>query len=77
MNEKSRLTIEERSKSTKEIYEKKYPKEEVLKNPLIAIEAIGWLKCTEQYMPSLSKWIDLEIKFLLTIVAVSSAISED
>ena len=70
MNEKSKVAIEERHKSTKEIYNETYPREEILENPLIALEAIGWLKCTEQYIPSLSSWVYEEITFLLTVVVL-------
>lgn len=70
MNEKSKETLEERSKSTKEIYHETYPHEMIVKNPLIATEAIGWLKCTKQYIPSLSDWIDIEILYLLSTVVL-------
>lgn len=55
----------EKSKTIREIFYEIYPKSEVTENPMIAIEAIGWLKCAKQYNPSISQWIDLTCDFLL------------
>lgn len=77
MNEKSKVTMEERSKSTKEIYNKIYSSEKILECPLKAVEAIGWLRCTKQYIPSLSSWIDNEITFLLTVITLFVIKPED
>lgn len=68
MNEKSKVTMDARSKSTKEIYNERYPRVGFFDNPLKAIEAIGWLRCTEEYIPSLTDWIEQEISFLLTLL---------
>lgn len=48
--------MEERSKTNKEIYEQKYPFEEVLRNPLLCAEAIGYLNALIQYFPSEQNW---------------------
>ncbi len=48
--------MEERSKTNKEIYEQKYPLEEVSRNPLLCAEAIGYLKALIQYFPSEQNW---------------------
>lgn len=71
MNEKNKSTLKERTCTTKEIYRKTYPMESILENPLEAVEAIGWLRCTKQYVPYLSEWIDAEISKLLAVVALS------
>ena len=61
-----------KSKGYKEIYEEKYPVESFADNPLRMVEAIGYLKCLEQFLPS-EKWIRIEIQILLVgIFAVSS-----
>lgn len=71
MNEKSKSILKERTSTTKEIYRKTYPMESILENPLEGIEAIGWLRCTKQYVPYLSEWIDGEIGKLLAVVTLS------
>lgn len=53
-----------RSKGYKEIYEEKYSVEFLKDNPLHMVEAIGYLKCLEQFLPS-EKWISNEIVGLL------------
>ena len=69
MNEKSKSISKERTNTTKEIYRKTYPMESILENPLEAVEAIGWLRCTKQYVPYLSEWIDSEIGKLMLVIA--------
>lgn len=76
MNEKSKEALKERTRTTNEIYRKTYPIESIMENPLKGIEAIGWLKCTKQYVPYLSKWIDAEIGMLLAVIPLF-AIKED
>ena len=49
--------MEERSKINKEIYEQKYPFEEVTRDPLKGAGAIGYLKALIQYFPSEEKWV--------------------
>ena len=56
--------MEERSKTNKEIYEEKYPFDEVSRNPLLCSEAIGYLKALIQYCPSEHKWIEAEMTIL-------------
>lgn len=71
MNEKNKTVLKERTSTTKEIYRKTYPMESIMENPLEGVEAIGWLKCTKQYIPYLSEWIDGEIGKLMAVVALS------
>ena len=57
--------MNERSKTNKEIYEQKYPREEVLQNPMCCAEAIGYLKALKEYFPSEQKWVEVEITTLM------------
>ena len=58
------------SKSTMEIFGELYPASLLAENPLKCIEAVGWLRCTKQYIPALEDWIestiDIIIKTLVT-----------
>ena len=60
--------MEERSKTNKEIYEQKYPFEEVSCNPILCAEAIGYLKALIQYFPSEQKWADSKMTDLMLIM---------
>lgn len=60
--------MEERSKTNKEIYEQKYPFEEVSSNALTCAEAMGYLKALTQYFPSEQKWVDSKMTELLMIM---------
>lgn len=60
--------MEERSKTNKEIYEHKYPFEEVSHSPLLCAEAIGYLKALIQYFPSEEKWAGSKITDLERIM---------
>lgn len=60
--------MEERSKTNEEIYEEKYPFEKVSRNPLLCVEAVGYLKALTQYLPSEQKWAVTKLKELLTIM---------
>lgn len=42
----------ERSKTSMELFEELYPTEEIADNPLRMAEAIGYLNCLEQFVPS-------------------------
>ena len=55
----------ERSKTNKEIYEQKYPREKVLQSPLHCVEAIGYLKALKEYFPSEQKWVKDEMTTLM------------
>lgn len=57
--------MEERSKTNKEIYEQKYPFEEVSRNPLLCAEAMGYLKALNQYFPSEQNWVDSKMLELM------------
>lgn len=57
--------MEERSKTNKEIYEQKYPIEELEQNPVLCVEAMGYLKALEQYLPSEQKWVEFEKQVLM------------
>lgn len=60
--------MEERSKTNKEIFEQKYPFEEVSRNPLLCAEAVGYLKALIQYFPSEQKWATSRLEDLLMIM---------
>ena len=52
--------MEERSKTNQEIYNQKYPIEELAQSPMLCAEAIGYLKALEEYLPSEQKWVEIE-----------------
>ena len=52
--------MEERSKTNQEIYNQKYPLEELAKKPMLCAEAIGYLKALEEYLPGEQKWVEYE-----------------
>lgn len=58
------------SKSLREIYNDKYVPSEMEQNPLLAVEALGFLKCLNQFTPN-EPWIDFE-KLMLTLVIAST-----
>lgn len=60
--------MEERSKTNKEIFEQKYPFEEVSHNPITCAEAIGYLKALIQYFPSEEKWAVSKMADLMLIM---------
>ena len=60
--------MEERSKTNKEIFEEKYPFEELSKNPMLCAEAIGYLKAITQYLPCEQKWVDSKMSELSLIL---------
>lgn len=64
--------MEERSKTNKEIYEQKYPFEDVSRNPLLCAEAMGYLKALIQYFPSEENWVLTKQSELLTIMLFHS-----
>lgn len=57
--------MEERSKTNKEIYLQKYHTKDVLQNPMVCAEAIGYLKALKKYFPSEEKWIEDEMLELI------------
>ena len=57
--------MEERSKTIKELYLQKYHTKEVLENPMLCTEAIGYLKALKDYFPSEEKWIEDEMAELM------------
>ena len=60
--------MEERSKTNKEIYEQKYPTEELSVNPMLCAEAIGYLKALTEYFPSEQKWVEAELTVLMLVL---------
>ena len=60
--------MEERSKTNKEIYEQKYPFEEVSRSPMLCAEALGYLKALTLYFPSEENWVLTKKSELLTIL---------
>lgn len=59
--------MKERSKTNKEIFEEKYPAEEVAENPILCVEAIGYLKALKEYFPSEQKWVEDEMTVLMLV----------
>lgn len=57
--------MEERSKTNKEIFEQKYPHDDCLESPMMCVEAMGYLKALEEYLPSEQKWIKIEKQDLM------------
>lgn len=64
--------MEERSKTNKEIYEQKYPSEELFRNPMLCVEAMGYLKALIQYFPSEKNWAVSKESELLMITLFST-----
>ena len=60
--------MNERSKTNREVYIQKYPREKLPENPILCAEAIGYLKALKEYFPSEQKWVEAEIKFLTLIM---------
>lgn len=60
--------MEKRSKTNKEIFEEKYPLEEVSNNALECAEAIGYLRALIQYFPIEEKWAVSKYGELLLIL---------
>ena len=60
--------MEERSKTNKEIFYEKYATKAMFDNPLLIVEAIGYLKALIQYFPREEKWAQPTIAYLLTIL---------
>lgn len=59
--------MKETSKTNREIFEEKYAYEELLENPILCAEAIGYLKALIEYFPSEKKWAD---SYKITLMAV-------
>ena len=57
--------MEKRSKTIEELFEQKYPLEEILEKPSTGIEAIGYLKAIEEYFPSEQIWVKPKTTALL------------
>lgn len=61
--------MNERSKTNREIYFQKYPIEKLAINPMLCVEAIGYLNALKEYFPSEQKWVELEIqKIMLALI---------
>ena len=60
--------MKERSKTNKEIYEEKYPIKKLSENPIICVEAIGYLKALKEYFPNEQKWVESEMSALMLAV---------
>ena len=59
--------MRETSKTNREIFEQKYASEELLQNPMLCAEAIGYLKALTEYFPSEKKWA---VSYISTLMAV-------
>lgn len=53
------------------IFQETYPAKEVVENPFIALEAVGYLKHLKTTNPEQTEWIDKTIKRLLVGGAVA------
>ena len=60
--------MEERCKTNMEIYNQKYPVEELAQSPILCAEAIGYLKALEEYLPSEQKWVEIEKTTLMLVL---------
>jgi hypothetical protein len=49
----------EKSKTSMELFEKLYPPKEIAHNPLSMAEAIGYLNCLVQFVPSVKEEADV------------------
>ena len=68
--------MERNSKSTMEIFGELYPAPVLAENPLKCIEAIGWLRCAKQYIPTLEDWFESTIDALIETLAIYLADKE-
>ena len=59
--------MKETTKTNREIFEQKYAHEELLQNPMLCAEAIGYLKALIDYFPSEKNWAD---SYKTTLMAV-------
>jgi hypothetical protein len=57
-----------RSKTNKEIFEEKYPIEEISNNLALIIEAVGYLKALITYFPSEEQWAGRRLTSLLILM---------
>lgn len=62
--------MERESKTLKEIFREKYNTKEILNNPLLCCEAVGYLKALKQFSPS-EKWINDELEMLFFCFALN------
>lgn len=60
--------MEERSKTNQEIYNQKYPIEELAQNPMLCAEAMGYLKALKEYFPNEQKWVESQMLALMLVV---------
>lgn len=63
--------MEERDKTNKQIYEQKYPVEKLAQNPILCVEAIGYLKALEEYLPNEQKWVEIEKSALMLMLRLT------
>lgn len=60
--------MEERIKTNKEIYEQKYPTDELSQNPMLCVKALGYLEALKEYFPSEQTWIEVEKADLISTI---------
>lgn len=65
-----------RSKGYKEIFEEKYPAGDLIESSYRAAEALGYLKCLKEFMPS-EKWIDISIGNILSSLLLKALFTEE
>ena len=62
----------ENSKTIKELFEEKYPKEKLISNSYFCSEAIGYLNCIMEFFPTQEKWAKEMRKRLLMVMTVDA-----
>ena len=58
---------ERATKNHKEIFQKKFPYDDVVSNPFIATQAMGYLEALEQFLPT-DEWIIVYKKKIASII---------
>lgn len=58
------------------LFEELFPSNLRTQNPLIACEALGYLRCLRIIAPRQSDWIDNEVSDLLAVVIILNLISQ-
>lgn len=56
------------SKTNKQIFEQKYPLNELAESPILCSEAIGYLKALTQYLPCEQKWVKSKMSDLVLLM---------
>lgn len=60
--------MEKSSKTIKELFEQRYPLEELMENPSKGIEAIGYLDAVAEYFPSEQIWTEPKTTAIMLVM---------